>query len=102
VRATWQIDPSPPVSEGPTLVRVTLRYDDGRPAEGANLRLEAHMAHPGMRPVTSDVVERSNGTYEARLRLSMAGDWVFVLTGELADGSRVNAEIQISAVRPMS
>jgi hypothetical protein len=100
VKATWKIEPSPPVSETVTVVRLTLQHDDGRPVQGAKLQLEAHMAHPGMAPVTSHLIERSSGAYEARLQLSMPGDWVFVVTGELADGSRLTREIQVPAVRP--
>jgi hypothetical protein len=100
VTVTWKIEPAPPVAGSATVVRFTLQHGDGRPAVRARLHLEAHMPHPGMAPVTGDVIERSNGEYEARLRLSMAGDWMFVVTGELADGSRITREIQVSAVRP--
>ncbi len=58
------------------------------------------MTHPGMAPLTADLIGRGNGTYEARLRLSMPGDWMFVATGTLSDGSRITKEIQVPAVQP--
>jgi hypothetical protein len=99
VRVTWNIDPSPPVRGTVTVVHFTLQDQGGHPVSGARLRLEAHMAHPGMAPVTGEVVERGAGGYEARIQLSMAGDWIFVLTGQLADGSRVTREFAVPGVR---
>jgi hypothetical protein len=58
------------------------------------------MTHPGMAPVTSDVIETSGGRYESRVRLSMAGDWVFVVSGDLPNGRRITKEIRVPAVRP--
>jgi len=90
----------PPAAATTTIVRVTLADSHGAPVGGARLRLDAHMTHPGMAPVTSDVIEISAGTYQSSLRLSMAGDWVFVVSGELPDGHRITKEMQVPAVRP--
>jgi hypothetical protein len=100
LQMTWQIEPTPPVAGAATAVRLTLHHGDGTAVVGARLRLEAHMSHPGMAPITCDVIDRANGAYEARLQLSMAGDWVFVVTGELADGTRITRQIQVPAARP--
>jgi hypothetical protein len=99
VRVTWTIEPSPAITESETLVRFALDHADGTPAAGARLRVEAHMSHPGMAPATADVVERANGFYETRLHLSMAGDWVVVISGELASGQRVTASTHVTAVQ---
>ena len=96
---TWKIEPLATRHGAATLVRLTLQDKNGSPVAGATLRLEAHMPHPGMAPVTSEVDESGDGTYEARLRLTMAGDWMFVVTGELTDGSRITEEIEVQAVR---
>jgi hypothetical protein len=100
ISAAWNIDPTPPVAGSATRVRITLQHADGRPVNGARLQLQAHMAHPGMAPVVSAVTERGNGAYESSLQLSMAGDWVFVVTGDLAEGGRIAKEFRVPAVRP--
>ena len=100
VKVTLKIEPTPPVAGAATIVHVTLQQENGNLVSGAKVHLEAHMTHPGMAPVASEAIERQNGAYEARLHLSMAGDWVFVVTGELPDGSRVRRDIQVPDVRP--
>jgi hypothetical protein len=99
VTVTWNIDPTPPIAGAATLVRLTLRYKDGTPAPGATLKIEGHMSHPGMTPVTADAIERGDGVYDARLHLSMPGDWLFVVAGELADGSRITRSVDVPSVR---
>ena len=53
-----------------TLVGLRLHDAEGKPVSRARLQLEAHMSHPGMTPVTADVIEQSAGAYEARVRLA--------------------------------
>ena len=79
VTVSWSIAPTPPMVAGETLVVFRLRDAGGKPVSRARLRFEAHMSHPGMTPVTADVIEQSAGTYEAQVRLPMAGDWRFVV-----------------------
>ena len=100
ISATWTIDPTPPRAGSATMVRVILRHADGGPVRGAKLKIEGHMSHPGMTPIVGDVTERENGAYESRVRLSMPGDWIFVATGELADGRRITRQIPVPSVRP--
>jgi hypothetical protein len=100
IAASWTLDPEPPAAGRDTLTRITLRDAAQNPVQGARLRLEGHMSHPGMTPVTTPVVERAPGEYEAQLRFSMAGDWQLVLTGELRDGERVTRQIDVVGVRP--
>lgn len=100
VTATWNIEPAPPIAGADTVVRIRLEHEDGSAVRGARLKLEGHMSHPGMAPVVGNVTERENGAYEARIHLSMAGDWVFVLTGELTNGTRVTKHIPVPSVRP--
>ena len=99
VTVVWQIEPAAPVAETITVVRLTLQDADGRPVRDARLRLEAHMTHPGMAPIVADVVDRGNGAYDARVQLTMAGEWVFVVSGVLADGTRITKETRVP-VRP--
>jgi len=65
----------------------------------AKLRLEAHMPHPGMAPLTTDMVERSAGNYESSVRLSMDGAWTLVVNGTLVDGRRITKQMEVTAVR---
>jgi hypothetical protein len=98
VHVAWRIDPTPPVAGTSAVVRVRLAHGDGSPVTGAQLQLEAHMSHPGMAPSTATVIESGGGAYEARVLLPMAGDWTFVVTGRLPDGSRTTSETRIAAV----
>ena len=101
ITASWTLDPAPPAIGRDTVTRITLRDTaTDAPIGGARLQLEGHMSHPGMTPVIASVAERSPGEYEAQLRFSMAGDWVLVLTGELADGGRVTKQLEVVGVRP--
>jgi len=101
VSITWTLDPSPPVVGTPTVARMTIR-DRDQPVIGARLRLEGLMSHPGMAPVAADVVERGDGVYDAPLQFTMAGDWILLVTGQLADGRELKKRIEIAGVRPAS
>ena len=98
--AAWVIEPAPLASGTAATVRVTLRNAGQQPVVGAHLQLEAHMSHPGMRPVVASAIERVEGVYEAQLRFTMTGDWVLVLTGTMRDGTRVTETRTIPGVRP--
>lgn len=82
------------------VVRLTVRNADGAPVSGAKLQCDAQMSHPGMTPIAGAVVERGQGVYESRLRLSMPGDWVIVASGELPDGRRVSSSNRVPGVQP--
>ena len=99
VGVLWTLDPSPPFAGTPLVVRLTLRDREQKPITGAKLRLEGLMSHPGMAPVTAMVTERGNGEYEAPLQVTMAGDWILVVTGELPGGGQIKKQIEINGVR---
>ena len=90
VTVEWTMTPRPPVAGEATLVELTLRDASRRPVRGAKLQVEGHMSHPGMAPLTATAVERGDGVYEIRLRFTMRGDWILLVTGELPDGSRIH------------
>ena len=97
---TWKVEPTPAVTGAATVVRVAVHTSQGQPLGGATLHLEAHMSHPGMAPLTADLVERALGQYEATIQFSMPGDWVLVVTGMLADGNRITSQLPVAAGRP--
>jgi hypothetical protein len=101
IGVAWTFEPVPPVTGADTIARFTLEDERRQRLRGARLRLEAHMSHPGMTPVTSDVTERGDGVYEAHVRFSMAGDWTLVVTGDLADGTRITEQVEIAGVRAL-
>ena len=94
------LDPAAPVVGTPTTVRMTLRRADGTPLPAANVRVEAHMTHPGMTPVLPEVVRLGDGEFESRLEFSMAGDWLIAVTGELPDGQRFTLQAPVTGVDP--
>ena len=53
-----------------------------------------------MTPVVADLTERTEGVYEARLQLTMAGDWILVVSGQLRDGTHIVKQIDLAGVRP--
>ncbi len=72
----------------------------GRPVLGAHLRVEARMSHPGMAPFLATATERGNGMYDVPLQFSMAGDWIVLVTGSLANGDKVEYRVEVPGVQP--
>jgi len=89
-----------PAVDRESVAEIQLNEAMARPVTGAHLRLEAFMAHPGMAPVSADVEEQGSGRYRARVRFTMAGDWVVRLQGTRADGRRIDVQEEVRRVRP--
>jgi hypothetical protein len=100
VTATWTLEPTQPTTDAATVIRVALAHGDGSPVNGARLRLEAHMNHPGMAPVVGELTERGSGIYESRVTLTMAGPWMLAVSGELPGGRRILKQTEVTAVQP--
>jgi hypothetical protein len=98
ITAEWTLEPSPPLAGSDVVARITLHDSARNPVVGAKLHLEGQMSHPGMTPVVADVIERGDGIYEGRMRLTMDGDWALVLSGELRDGSRIMKQLDVAGV----
>ncbi len=95
----WRVTPDPPRVGS---VRLELTLTDpatGRPAEGARVRVEANMSHPGMRPVFAAAREEGAGRYLAPVDLSMAGDWFLLLEADLPDARTWRGQIDLPGVR---
>jgi len=93
-----EISPQP-VRVGP--VTITLRISDfsTKPVPGAHIQLEGDMSHPGMAPVMGEAKEIEAGRYQGVLQLNMAGDWVVLAHVILADGRKLEPQINVSGVQ---
>lgn len=94
----WAVTPSPPVT-GTATVSLELAEKTGEPIEGAEVRLEGNMTHPGMTPVFATAREVEPGRYEAPLELTMGGDWIVLVDARLRDGRTLQRELPLPGVR---
>ncbi|MGV3720340.1 MAG: FixH family protein [Actinomycetota bacterium] len=98
VQVQVRVQPQPP-RVGEAEVTVLLTGPDQRPVPGATVRLEGNMSHAGMQPVFADAREAAPGRYEARLELTMGGDWFIIVTGTLPDGRKLEHQAPLPGVR---
>jgi YtkA-like len=99
VDVAWTLSPPAPVV-GPALLTITLRGSSGEAVNGAKVRLEGHMTHPGMAPVVANAREQAPGVYEIPFGFTMQGDWVLLVSVALPGGGRVERRIEVAHVRP--
>jgi succinate-acetate transporter protein len=93
-----EISPLPP-KVGSATVMLDLSDLSAKPVSGASIVLEAVMSHAGMAPVFGGSTEVAPGRYSGNLAFSMAGDWVVLLHMKLADGTKVERQIEVKGVR---
>ena len=98
VRIACTLQPQPPVV-GPATAAIELKDASGAPLQGATLSVEGNMNHAGMVPSFATVRETGDGRYEAKLQLTMPGDWFLLVEGKLTDGRPFTRTIPIPAVR---
>jgi hypothetical protein len=53
-----------------------------------------------MQPVSASARETAPGRYEARLQLTMAGDWFVLVEARLSDGRTLRRQVDLPGVRP--
>jgi hypothetical protein len=92
------VTPDPPLMGEATIV-ITLSDKDGQPVTGAEMELEGTMTHAGMVPVFAQAAEKEPGRYEAELEFTMGGDWVIIVRADLADGTKLEKEIDLPGVK---
>jgi hypothetical protein len=98
VKLDWFLEPDPPeVGQATAIVKLTGK--DGEPIQGATVKLEGNMSHPGMTPVLADAQETGPGSYKANLDLTMGGDWFFLVNATLADGRKLSRKIDVLGVK---
>lgn len=95
----WSVKPDPP-RVGPATVALTLAdAKTGRPVEGAEVRLEGNMSHPGMKPVFGAAREVAPGKYEGAIEFTMGGDWFILVDAKLRDGRSLQKQVDVAGVR---
>lgn len=98
VKADLALDPSPPVV-GQNKVSLKLSDSSGKSLAGATVKLEGNMNHAGMKPSFADLEETSPGVYTGALDFTMGGDWFILVTGQTADGKRIEHKIDVNGVK---
>lgn len=97
VRVEHELAPQPPRVGAAT---VTLKLSEGpAPVTGARVTLEGNMSHAGMAPVFAGADEVEPGRYRATLEFTMGGDWVVLVRAALADGRRLERQLDVRGVR---
>jgi hypothetical protein len=93
-----QITPQP-VRIGPATVAVEIADAARNPVTHAAIMVEADMSHPGMSPVFAEAKEMTPGSYRAPINFNMGGDWVVLLHITLADGRKIERQIDVKGVQ---
>jgi hypothetical protein len=93
-----QISPQP-VRVGPATVVVQIGDAAAKPVTRASVVVEADMSHPGMSPVFGTASETAPGSYLAHIDFNMGGDWVVLLHIKLADGRKIERQVDVRGVR---
>jgi hypothetical protein len=88
-----------PLQTGAVILNLKARDAASRPVTGARIELEGDMSHPGMAPVFGRATEDAEGHYSGRLDLPMGGDWVILMHVTLADGQKIERQIDVKGVR---
>jgi hypothetical protein len=87
-----RVAPTPPIV-GPARVVFAVTDPEGEPVEGAEIRVEAIMDHPGMVPVHATAEDRGEGNYVVPgLEFGMGGDWILLIRIRLPDGDEAVRE----------
>jgi hypothetical protein len=87
-----------PVKVGEATVAIQLADASGKPVAHAKIAVEGDMSHPGMAPVFGAAAETSPGSYIAHLNFNMGGDWVVLSHIVLADGRKLEQQIDVRGV----
>ncbi len=99
VRIEHEVTPQP-FHVGVSTIALKLTDAGGRPIDGARIRLEGTMTHPGMRTSFGEAREEGSGRYQSSLEFVMAGDWVVLLHITLPNGQKLERQIDVKGVLP--
>jgi hypothetical protein len=95
----FNIAPRPP-HVGAATIAIKLTNAGANPITGVHVQLEGDMSHPGMAPVFGDAREVAPGHFEGKLQLTMAGDWVVLVHITLANGEKIERQVDVRGVQP--
>jgi hypothetical protein len=98
VEVEVRVAPTPP-AVGPARIVLAVTDPEGAPVEGAQVRVDATMDHPGMVPVLGTAEDRGGGNHVIpALEFSMAGDWILFVRIRLPDGQEAIREHRLRVV----
>lgn len=98
LRFNVALDPVPP-KVGPVTVRVVVADAEGKPVEGATVRVEGNMNHAGMKPSFAELTEEQPGKYLGTLDFTMGGDWFLLITTTTRDGTKTEHQFDVPGVQ---
>jgi hypothetical protein len=99
IALSWTIAPHPPAVGPARFLLMLTDKSTGQLVSGARVQIEGNMSHPGMQPVFGAAREVVHGRYEAKLELTMAGDWIVLVDATLPDGRTVRRQMELPGVR---
>lgn len=84
--ANWKMAlttvPDPPLNEKPTVFRLHLTDETGRPISGAQVKAALDMLTMDMGKNEITFADKGDGNYEGTGKFTMAGPWNVVVTAE--------------------
>jgi hypothetical protein len=97
IKVLTAVQPQPP-RVGQATVAIAIADAHAGPVTGASIQVEGDMAHPGMAPVFHDAKAMAPGSYVAETDFTMPGDWVLLLHIRLADGRKIERQVDVRGV----
>lgn len=102
IQVEVNVAPTPPMV-GPARMVMAVRDSVGQPLQGARVRIEGTMDHPGMIPVRDSAQDRGEGRYVVpSFEFDMSGDWILLIRVGLPDGRESVHEHRVRVVSPPS
>ncbi len=100
VQISLVVEPDP-AAVGETTLVITLTDVDGRPIDGATVRVHGNMDHEGMIPVEGESADSEAGVYRVPFAWTMGGGWILDVTATLPDDGGIVVErfdLNVSAI----
>jgi succinate-acetate transporter protein len=80
-------------------VAIQLADSAAKPVSHAHIMVEGDMSHPGMAPIFAEAEETAAGNYQAHIDFNMGGDWVLLLHIKLANGQKIERQVDVRGVQ---